>query len=48
MNAQVVLTEDARRFADQMGIRLFETSAKVQSQENTLLEKGLYLIPLIT
>jgi len=26
---QVVLTEDARRFADQMGIRLFETSAKV-------------------
>ena len=26
---KVVLTEDARRFADQMGIRLFETSAKV-------------------
>ena len=26
---QVVLTEDARRFADQMGIQLFETSAKV-------------------
>ena len=26
--SQVVLTEDARRFADQMGIRLFETSAK--------------------
>ena len=25
---QVVLTEDARRFADQMGIQLFETSAK--------------------
>jgi len=25
---KVVLTEDARRFADQMGIRLFETSAK--------------------
>ena len=25
---QVVLTEDARRFAEQMGIRLFETSAK--------------------
>ena len=25
---QVVLTEDARRFADQMGIELFETSAK--------------------
>ena len=24
----MVLTEDARRFADQMGIRLFETSAK--------------------
>ena len=23
-----MLTEDARRFADQMGIRLFETSAK--------------------
>jgi hypothetical protein len=47
MNIQVVLTEDARRFADQMGIRLFETSAKVQSQENTLLEKGLYLIPYL-
>ena len=28
INAQVVLTEDARRFADQMGILLFETSAK--------------------
>ena len=27
-NLQVVLTEDARRFADQMGIQLFETSAK--------------------
>ena len=26
--SQVVLTEDARRFADQMGIQLFETSAK--------------------
>jgi len=25
---KVVLTEDARRFADQMGIQLFETSAK--------------------
>jgi small GTP-binding protein len=25
---QVVLTEDARRFADQMGIQLYETSAK--------------------
>jgi Ras-related protein Rab-35 len=25
---KVVLTEDARRFADQMGIKLFETSAK--------------------
>lgn len=25
---KVVLTEDAQRFADQMGIRLFETSAK--------------------
>ena len=25
---QVVLTDDAKRFADQMGIRLFETSAK--------------------
>jgi len=25
---KVVLTEDARRFADQMGIELFETSAK--------------------
>ena len=24
----MVLTEDARRFAEQMGIRLFETSAK--------------------
>jgi len=24
----VVLTEDAQRFADQMGIQLFETSAK--------------------
>ena len=23
------MTEDARRFADQMGIQLFETSAKV-------------------
>ncbi|XP_054168270.1 ras-related protein Rab-35-like [Oppia nitens] len=27
-NRKVVLTEDAQRFADQMGIRLFETSAK--------------------
>jgi hypothetical protein len=26
---KVVLTEDARQFADQMGIELFETSAKV-------------------
>ena len=26
--SQVVLTEDARRFSDQMGIQLFETSAK--------------------
>ncbi len=26
---KVVLTEDARRFADLMGIKLFETSAKV-------------------
>lgn len=25
---KVVLTEDAQRFADQMGIQLFETSAK--------------------
>ena len=25
---KVVLTEDAQRFADQMGIKLFETSAK--------------------
>ena len=25
---KVVLTEDAQRFSDQMGIRLFETSAK--------------------
>ena len=24
----MVLTDDAKRFADQMGIRLFETSAK--------------------
>ena len=27
-NRKVVLTEDAQRFADQMGIQLFETSAK--------------------
>ena len=26
--SKVVLTEDAQRFADQMGIQLFETSAK--------------------
>lgn len=25
---KVVLTEDAKRFADQMGLQLFETSAK--------------------
>lgn len=25
---KVVLTEDAQRFADQMGIQLYETSAK--------------------
>lgn len=25
---KIVLTEDAQRFADQMGIQLFETSAK--------------------
>lgn len=27
-NRKVVVTEDAQRFADQMGIQLFETSAK--------------------
>lgn len=27
-NHKVVLTEDAQRFADQMGIQLYETSAK--------------------
>lgn len=27
-NLKVVLTEDAQRFANQMGIQLFETSAK--------------------
>lgn len=27
-DSKIVLTEDAQRFADQMGIQLFETSAK--------------------
>jgi Ras-related protein Rab-35 len=37
---KVVLTEDAQRFADQMGIQLFETSAKdninVEEVSNTI------------
>lgn len=34
-NQKVVLTEDAQRFANQMGIKLFETSAK----DNTNVEE---------
>jgi len=37
---KVVLTEDARRFADQMGIQLFETSAK----DNKNVEEMFYAI----
>jgi len=42
---KVVLTEDAQQFADQMGIDLFETSAK----ENINVEevKFAFLEPLI-
>lgn len=38
---KVVLTEDAQRFADQMGIQLYETSAKdninVEQVPNTFI-----------
>jgi Ras-related protein Rab-35 len=35
---KIVLTEDARKFADQIGIELFETSAK----ENINVEEAGY------
>lgn len=38
---KVVLTEDAQRFADQMGIQLFETSAK----ENINVEEVILNLP---
>ena len=37
---KVVLTEDAQQFANQMGIELFETSAK----ENINVEEVTYVI----
>lgn len=36
---KVVLTEDAQRFADQMGIQLYETSAKDNINVEQVLEK---------
>jgi len=40
---KVVLTEDAQRFADQMGIQLYETSAK----DNINVEQVIHIIQLL-
>jgi len=39
---KVVLTEDAQRFADQMGIQLYETSAK----DNINVEQVINIVKL--
>lgn len=36
---KVVLTEDAQRFADQMGIQLYETSAKDNINVEQVIQK---------
>lgn len=41
---KVVLTQDAQRFADQIGIQLYETSAK----ENKNVEEVHYMFILIS
>jgi len=43
---KVVLTEDAQRFADQMGIQLFETSAKDNINVEQVKKISIYYLSI--